>query len=103
MSRPIIAGKKPIRVDLEAGKSYYWCRCGRSKTQPFCDGSHKGTSLEPLEFKVDKSETRFLCQCKGTTNAPFCDGSHSRLGAHDIGSELPDIAEDRPPSAELTP
>lgn len=103
MSRPIIAEKKPIKVELEEGKSYHWCRCGRSKTQPYCDGSHKGTSLSPLEFKADKSESGFLCQCKGTANAPFCDGTHTRLGSLEIGSELPEIARDGAPAAEPTP
>ena len=102
MSRPIIADKKPIKVDLEEGKSYHWCRCGLSKNQPFCDGSHKETSITPLEFKSDKSEASFLCQCKGTANAPLCDGTHARLGSSEIGSELPEIARDGVPPAEPT-
>jgi len=84
VSRPIIADKKLIKIELEEGESYHWCRCGRSKNQPFCDGSHKGTSLTPLEFKADKSDAGFLCQCKGTANAPFCDGTHARLGSAEI-------------------
>jgi len=69
----------PIEVQLEAGKQYYWCTCGRSKSQPFCDGSHKGTGFEPRAFSVDESKTAWLCTCKKTSNAPFCDGSHKKL------------------------
>lgn len=103
MSRPIIADKKPVQVALEAGETYQWCRCGRSKSQPFCDGSHKGTSMTPLAFVAEKSEPGFLCQCKGTANSPFCDGTHTRLGDSEIGSELPHIARDGAPVAEPTP
>jgi len=102
MSRPIIADKKPIQVELEEGKTYHWCRCGRSKSQPFCDGSHKGTSFRPLEFKAEKSKTGSLCQCKGTASAPYCDGTHARLGPSEIGSELPELARDGAPPAEAT-
>ncbi|MFT5592025.1 MAG: CDGSH-type Zn-finger protein [Oceanicoccus sp.] len=69
---------QPIRVELEAGKTYFWCECGRSQTQPFCDGSHKGTPYQPMKFTSEKTEVKFLCACKDTENAPFCDGSHSR-------------------------
>lgn len=103
MSRPIIADKKPVKVELEAGKTYHWCRCGRSKSQPFCDGSHKGTSMAPLAFTAEKSEPGFLCQCKGTANSPYCDGTHMRLGDSEIGSELPQIARAGAPVAEPTP
>lgn len=68
----------PIEVQLEAGKQYYWCTCGRSKSQPFCDGSHQGTSFEPEAFSVDESKTAWLCTCKKTGNPPFCDGSHNK-------------------------
>lgn len=70
--------RQPIRVELEEGKTYFWCECGRSETQPFCDGNHKGTPYEPLKFTAEKTESRFMCACKDTENAPFCDGSHSR-------------------------
>ena len=68
----------PIEVQLEAGKQYYWCSCGLSKNQPFCDGSHKGTDFEPKAFSVDETKSFWLCACKKTANAPFCDGAHSK-------------------------
>jgi CDGSH-type Zn-finger protein len=79
MSEPVVAQKAPYPVAVEAGKSYYWCACGLSATQPFCDGSHKGTGLAPMPFKADASTTVYFCGCKATTKAPMCDGSHSRL------------------------
>jgi CDGSH-type Zn-finger protein len=79
MSEPVVAQKAPYPVAVEAGKSYYWCACGLSATQPFCDGSHKGTGLAPMPFKADASKTVYFCGCKATANAPMCDGSHSRL------------------------
>ena len=79
MSEPAVAQKAPYPVAVEAGKSYYWCACGLSATQPFCDGSHKGTGLAPMPFKADASKTVYFCGCKATANAPLCDGSHSRL------------------------
>ena len=74
-----IGGRQPIAVEVEAGKSYWWCACGRSKTQPFCDGSHKVTSLTPLEWKADASKRVFFCACKRTGKRPLCDGSHKQL------------------------
>jgi CDGSH-type Zn-finger protein len=78
MDKPTIADKKPAIVNLEA-KKYYWCACGLSKAQPFCDGSHKGTSFQPLAFDVETPKKGVLCNCKYTKNPPFCDGSHSSL------------------------
>jgi CDGSH-type Zn-finger protein len=79
MSEPIIAQKAPYPVAVDAGRSYFWCSCGMSKAQPFCDGSHKGSGLAPVKFTAEESETVYFCGCKATANAPFCDGSHSRL------------------------
>jgi CDGSH-type Zn-finger protein len=79
MSEPEIGGRAPIAVEVEAGKSYWWCACGRSKTQPFCDGSHKITSFTPIEFKATKSEKVFFCTCKRSARKPTCDGSHKKL------------------------
>lgn len=79
MADPEIAEKGPAGVDLEPGTTYYWCRCGRSEDQPFCDGSHKGTEFEPVKFEVEEEDTYWLCQCKRTGNKPYCDGTHSDL------------------------
>ncbi len=77
-SEPVIADKKPIVVELEPG-TYYWCSCGRSKNQPFCNGAHKGTDFVPLPFEITEKQTMGLCACKYTKNAPFWDGSHAKL------------------------
>ena len=77
--QPVIAEKSPSIIELEANKTYWWCRCGRSKNQPFCDGSHEVTSFTPLEFSVEKSKKYALCRCKRTKNQPFCDGTHKTL------------------------
>lgn len=77
--KPVVAAKKPVKVTLEEGKDYYWCACGKSQNQPFCDGSHRGTSFTPKKFTAEKSGDAFLCQCKYTGNQPFCDGSHRNI------------------------
>ncbi len=79
MSEPDIGGRAPIPVEVEAGKSYWWCACGRSKKQPFCDGSHKPTSFTPVEYKAEKSAKVFFCACKRSAKKPLCDGSHKAL------------------------
>ena len=78
-SNPVIAKKGSYVVELEEGKNYSWCTCGRSGKQPFCDGSHKGTEFTPLRFTAEDSKKYGLCGCKHTKNAPFCDGEHNNL------------------------
>jgi len=73
------AQKGPYQVKLEAGRAYFWCACGRSARQPFCDGSHKGTGLEPHRIQADSSGAFNLCGCKSTDDRPFCDGTHNML------------------------
>lgn len=79
--KAVIADRKPKKVTLEAGKDYYWCACGRSKNQPFCDGSHVGTSFSPKKFSPSESGDAYLCMCKQTRGAPHCDGTHQSLEA----------------------
>jgi CDGSH-type Zn-finger protein len=79
MTDAVIAQKEPFDVEVEKGKEYWWCACGRSASQPFCDGSHKGTEFSPVQFVADASRTIFFCGCKRTANQPRCDGSHSTL------------------------
>ena len=79
MADPIAAQKAPYPVDVEAGKDYYWCACGRSNNQPFCDGSHKGTGLSPQLYKAEESKKMWFCGCKASLNKPFCDGTHKSL------------------------
>ncbi len=78
MSKPEIAQAGPYIVDVEPG-TYHWCSCGKSKSQPFCDGSHAGTDFSPVEIVVEEAKTLFLCGCKHTEHKPFCDGSHGSL------------------------
>ncbi|UCG72721.1 MAG: CDGSH iron-sulfur domain-containing protein [Chromatiales bacterium] len=79
MSKPRIADTRPAAVELEAGKTYYWCTCGQSKKQPFCDGSHAGSGFEPMAWRAEKAGKHFLCQCKRTAKPPLCDGSHKTI------------------------
>ena len=81
MSVPTIAQREPIMVEVEAGKDYWWCACGLSKSQPFCDGSHEGTSFEPKQYIAPESKRVFFCTCKRTKTMPLCDGSHKELPA----------------------
>ena len=79
MVDPVIAQKAPIAADVEAGKAYFWCACGQSKNQPFCDGSHKGSEFTPVRYEAPQTKTVYFCACKHTGNSPLCDGTHNRL------------------------
>jgi CDGSH-type Zn-finger protein len=76
--QPEIPMKQPVAMDLDAG-TYYWCACGKSSNQPFCDGSHKGTEFVPLKFEIEDTKKVWLCGCKQTKNPPYCDGTHKKL------------------------
>jgi CDGSH-type Zn-finger protein len=78
MAEPEIPQKAPYAVELEAG-DYWWCACGRSKNQPFCDGSHQGTEFTPIKFTLNEKSKVFLCGCKHSADRPFCDGTHNKL------------------------
>ena len=79
MADPVIAQKAPFEVEVEKGKSYWWCACGRSDNQPFCDGSHRGTGFEPVELELNEAQKVWLCGCKRSADKPMCDGSHKKL------------------------
>lgn len=79
MNKPNIAQKAPYPVAVEAGKTYFWCSCGQSKQQPFCDGAHKGSGFSPTAFKAEKTATVYFCGCKNSGKGALCDGTHSKL------------------------
>ena len=79
MSKAEVAQKSPYEVELEEGKRYAWCSCGKSQNQPFCDGAHKGTEFRPLVFTAEKTGTAWLCGCKQLQEGPFCDGTHNQI------------------------
>jgi CDGSH-type Zn-finger protein len=78
MSDPVRASDIPFGVDVEEGQRYFWCACGRSQNQPFCDGSHKGTDFVPVKYVATETTQVFFCGCKSTQNPPLCDGSHNK-------------------------
>ena len=79
MTEPKIAAREPLPVEVEEGKTYFWCACGRSSKQPFCDGSHAETDFTPVKYQATKSRKIFFCGCKHSGKPPICDGSHSKL------------------------
>lgn len=79
MSKGEVAQKSPMEIEVEAGKAYFWCSCGKSQNQPFCDGSHKGSEFNPVPWKAEESGTKWFCCCKQTNGQPFCDGTHNSL------------------------
>ena len=79
MSTPDTPQKTPLPVDVEEGRKYFWCSCGKSDRQPFCDGSHQGTEFLPLTYVAETTRTLYFCACKHTRGAPLCDGSHNSL------------------------
>ncbi|RKF20288.1 glutamate synthase [Alginatibacterium sediminis] len=85
--KPIVANNKPAKVSLTKSEEYYFCTCGRSQNQPFCDGSHAGTGFKPKSFTADQDGDAYLCQCKQSSNAPFCDGTHKQIDDENIGKE----------------
>lgn len=82
--KPLVADNKPIKTTLKKGKDYYFCVCGRASSQPFCDGSHKGTAFTPKKFVAEENSEAFLCMCKQTNSAPYCDGSHKSISANQV-------------------
>ena len=78
MSNPKIPQKSPYFEELEPG-SYFWCACGKSATQPFCDGSHQGSEFTPVKFEITEKKMVTLCGCKHSKNGAFCDGSHNKI------------------------
>ena len=79
MAKPEIAQKAPYPVEVTAGKKYWWCACGKSAKQPFCDGSHQGTEFTPVTFEAAATKTVYFCGCKASAKSPLCDGSHNAL------------------------
>lgn len=79
MSNPEVPQKAPYAIDVEAGQNYFWCSCGKSAKQPFCDGSHKDSDFTPVKYTAEESKKVFFCGCKATGNSPMCDGAHKDL------------------------
>ena len=77
--KPTIAAKRSIKINVEKGKKYFWCSCGKSAKQPFCDGSHTGTEFTPVMYEADSDKLVGFCGCKYTKNTPICDGAHKDL------------------------
>ncbi|MBT6627709.1 MAG: glutamate synthase, partial [Gemmatimonadetes bacterium] len=104
MPEPQIADVKPVEVEFEATEELYWCACGKSNNQPYCDGSHAGSEFTPVAFEGSKGETAHLCMCKHTQNPPYCDGSHASLPDTAIEADTTaDEPSDGMPVARPTP
>lgn len=93
MNKPVVAAIHPKKVSLTQGDDYYFCTCGRSQKQPFCDGSHAGTEFKPKAFKAAETGDAYLCQCKHSGNLPFCDGSHKQFDDSHVGKEGPGVVQ----------
>jgi len=76
---PVVSQKAPYAVAVETGKSYWYCTCGKTKTEPFCDGAHKGTGFRPVEYKAEQDQTVYFCGCRKSANGVTCDGAHGSL------------------------
>ncbi|MGB0848205.1 MAG: glutamate synthase-related protein [Thiolinea sp.] len=92
MSNPVIADNKPKAVSLKKGEEYYFCACGKSANQPFCDGSHAGTEFKPKAFTAEEDGEAYLCACKHSANQPFCDGTHKQFSVEQVGKEGPGVS-----------
>lgn len=79
MTNPVIFQKSPLPTEVEEGKTYFWCACGKSAKQPFCDGSHKGTEFNPVKYTAEKTGKVFFCGCKHSAKSSLCDGTHLKL------------------------
>ncbi|PCH63010.1 MAG: glutamate synthase [Gammaproteobacteria bacterium] len=78
MSDPVRVADTPFIIEVEAGQTYFWCACGLSTNQPFCDGSHRGSDFTPIQYEATESKNVFFCGCKATATQPLCDGSHNK-------------------------
>ena len=104
MTNPVIADNKPAKVSLSKGQEYHFCTCGRSKSQPFCDGSHVGTTFTPKVMVAEEDGDAYLCACKHSGNLPFCDGTHNQFSEAQVGQEGPGLkpAATQQPEAKPT-
>jgi len=103
MKNPVIADNKPVKVTLSKGQEYHFCTCGLSKSQPFCDGSHVGTSFTPRVIVSEETREAYLCACKHTRTTPFCDGTHTQFSDDQVDKEGPGIAPDESPVPSVHP
>jgi len=103
MTNPIVSDNKPVKVELNKDAEYHFCVCGRSGNQPFCDGSHAGTSFNPKAFTADQDGDAYLCACKHTRNAPYCDGSHKQFTSEQVGKEGPGVTAESSGLPEAVP